>query len=947
MALLLQGAGQDHLKADDLIRILKLLSSRLSDIRQQSTDDLYQLALAVSHLLDAMADTKVTYQPVERLDESLSTYLNWLKGSEDPYLVYQAAYAYQALLCVPENETTWQAAMRRPGEMTQGVAGFVSTAKGLDLRKFIEGLQHTQEGLAGVAKVDHVATEAYDNTSPLVRSGQEFMGCLQEGLSFKLKRDWYSALRGADVLIRNGELGKLWELVYQAPCRHDAAFQWGLCQRLGEIAANPMWDASARQSAIAFLGEIYRDDKAWGEQAIVKKCVLNILMQLATPSKSALELQVTVSESLLQDLEARGDGKKGNLYRSCQTNGPIEYPLKIVLPEFASPLELDRPQNRSNIEGNLHILRRRCTLEHGNAAYIPPQATSNLQTADGTRFPLMNKVKEFLKSDQKVFLLLGDSGSGKSTFSRQLELDLWRSYRSKTGRIPLHINLPTIDKPEFDMIAKQLKRDQFTDPQIREMKQHRTFILICDGYDESQQMHNLYMSNRLNQPGEWKAQMVISCRSEYMYQGLDYRDRFQPEDRNQRMDSPLFQEAVIAPFSIDQMHDYITQYVSLNQPRWRVEDYKQALDLVPSVKDMVKNPFMMALSLDVLPRMVDPGQRLSDARITRVALYDHFIEQWLERSMKHLAEKDMSLSTKEAFENLSADGFILNGIGYMKKFAAAIYKEQDGYPIVKYSQWADEGSWKDEFFRHKEKQLLCEACPLVRSANQYRFIHRSLLEYGVALAVFDPQDWGVDELPESALGRRGSTSSVLSTIEDAPVEDSMSVTQDPGLSSPLAWRLFVNEPSVLHFLEERVQQEPVFKIQLLEYIEKSKTDRKWRTAAANAITILVRARVQFNYADLRGIQIPKADLSYGIFDSAQLQGADLRHVSLRGAWLRQTNLLMARMTGVQFGELPFLKQDSKVELCEYSRDGKTIAAVSKSHKINVYSTMTWKSPSCV
>jgi WD40 repeat protein/adenylate kinase family enzyme len=578
-------------------------------------------------------------------------------------------------------------------------------------------------------------------------------------------------------------------------------------------------------------------------------------------------------------------------------------------------------------------------MEHGNAAYIPPQAKSNLQAADGTRFPLMNKVKEFLESDQKVFLLLGDSGAGKSTFSRQLELDLWKSYRSKTGRIPLHINLPTIDKPEFDMIAKQLKRDQFTDPQIREMKQHRTFILICDGYDESQQMHNLYMSNRLNQPGEWDAQMVISCRSEYL--GLGYHDRFQPEDRKQRMDSPLFQEAVIAPFSIDQMHDYITQYVSLNQPRWRVEDYKQALDLVPSVKDMVKNPFMMALSLDVLPRMVDPGQHLSSARITRVALYDHFIEQWLERSIRRLAEKDMSLSTKEAFENLSADGFLMNGIEYMKKFAVAIYKEQDGYPIVKYSQWADEGTWKDEFFHHKEKQLLCEACPLIRSANQYRFIHRSLLEYGVALAVFDPQDWKDKEILESALGRRGSISSVLSSVEDAPVEDSTSVTQDPGLSSPLAWRLFVNEPSVLHFLEERAQQEPVFKNQLLEYIEKSKTDRKWRTAAANAITILVRVGHQFNYADLRGIQIPKADLSYGIFDSAQLQGADLRHVSLRGAWLRQTNLLMARMTGVQFGELPFLKQDSKVVLCEYSQDGRTIAAVSKSYKINVYSTAIW------
>ena len=59
------------------------------------------------------------------------------------------------------------------------------------------------------------------------------------------------------------------------------------------------------------------------------------------------------------------------------------------------------------------------------------------------------------------------------------------------------------------------------------------------------------MSNQLNEDGEWDAQMVISCRSEYL--GSDYRDRFQPVDRNQRQDSPLFQQAVITPFSILQI----------------------------------------------------------------------------------------------------------------------------------------------------------------------------------------------------------------------------------------------------------------------------------------------------------------------------------------------------------------------------------------------------------
>ena len=553
----------------------------------------------------------------------------------------------------------------------------------------------------------------------------------------------------------------------------------------------------------------------------------------------------------------------------------------------------------------------------------------------------MEKVNNFLESDQMVFLLLGDSGAGKSTFNRELECHLWRSYK-KTGAIPLYINLPAIEKPEHDMIAKQLRRADFTEPQIRELKLHRRFTLICDGYDESQQIHNLYTSNRLNEPGEWNAKMVISCRSEYL--GVDYRDRFQPGDRNNHSEPDLLQEAVITPFSMNQVQDYITQYISVHRPLWKADEYRKVLDLIPSLKELVKNPFLMSLSLEVLPRMVDPGQDLSATHITRMALYDQFIEHWLERGKKRLGEKDLSPQAKAAFENLIDEGFTRNGIDYLKKLSVGIYKEQDGQPIVSYSRYKDESSWKAELFsREEEKQLMREACPLIRNGNQHRFIHRSLLEYGVALAIFDPQDAKERERSEPSLSRQMNVNSVWS-IENDPAEMlPATIEHGPDLNSPLTWRSFINEPSVLQFLEERVQQEPLFKQQILDYIEHSKNDKRWRTAASNAITILVKAGTQFINADLRGIRVPNADLSYGMFDSAQFQGADLRKVDFRGAWLQRTNLSQAQMECVQFGELPFLKQDFEVNLCAYSPDGRTLALGLSDGKIVVYSTLNWQS----
>ncbi|KAF9355322.1 hypothetical protein BGX34_010541 [Mortierella sp. NVP85] len=859
LAQLIQGADPGYLDADDLVKILDLLSTRLKDTHGQSTHHMYQLTLAVSHILDAMTETNVTGLDREKLHQPLLAYLSDLKGSKDPYLVYQSAYASQALLCVPDNETTWQSAMRRTGKVIQGVSGIVSAVKSLDLIKFIEGLQDIQRGCEGASKVVNAVTSAYVSGTSLAESGKSVLECLTESFSSKSKMAWYSALRGADALIRDGELATFRQLVCETPCRLDIAFQWGVCQRLGEMAANPAWDMDARRDAVLFLGEVYKDDEGWGHQASIKQWTLNILMQLALVKENGLQF----AETLLQELGACGDDKKQALYRACRENGPISYPLKVTQPELTSPSLLDRVQDKQDIEHNLRRLKNQRTKERA---------------------------------------------------------------------------CPTIEKPEHDLISKQLRRSDFTELQIREMKRHRKLILICDGYDESQSTHNLYMSNRLNQPGEWDAQMMISCRSEYL--GSDYRDRFQPGNRNRLFDSPLFQKAVMVPFSIDQVQAYIKQYVSLHQSLWREEDYKQALELIPSLNELARNPFLMTLSLEVLPRTVDPRQ-LSTTRITRMELYGHFIEHWLERGKKRLAEKDLSPRMREAFEKLNVEGFTQSGIEYLKKLAVAIYKEQDGHPVVEYTQRKDEGSWKDSFFGCDDKQLLLESCPLTRNGSQHRFIHQTILEYGLACAISDIADKRNILVSASASSRRKSVSSTLSfEMEDTCQEEASVIEPDP--NSPLAWRSFVSDHSLMQFLEERVRQEPIFKEQLHAYIEHSKKDKKWRRAAANSITILVRAGVQFNGADLCGIQIPGADLSYGQFDSARLQGADLRKVNLRGVWMRQADLSRAQMTGVQFDELPCLMENEMVFSCMYSPDGKALAIGLYRGTISVYTTSDWE-----
>ncbi|KAG0001787.1 hypothetical protein BGZ80_006117, partial [Entomortierella chlamydospora] len=195
---------------------------------------------------------------------------------------------------------------------------------------------------------------------------------------------------------------------------------------------------------------------------------------------------------------------------------------------------------------------------------------------------------------------------------------------------------------------------------------------------------------------------------------------------------------------------------------------------------------------------------------------------------------------------------------------------------------------------------------------------------------------------ESGSSRRGSTSSILSFEDPDLIEEPLAIIEQPLLDTLFGKEGYVNDPSISQSLVERIQQQPSFKEQLLAIIERSKTEKTARIAAANAITVLVRAGVQFTGMDLRGIKVPGADLSYGMFDSARLDGADLRKTRLHNIWLRKANLSGAEMTGTQFGELPYLQEDRSVIRCAYWNDGKTLAVGLQSGCFRLYDTSSWE-----
>ncbi len=571
-------------------------------------------------------------------------------------------------------------------------------------------------------------------------------------------------------------------------------------------------------------------------------------------------------------------------------------------------------------------LKQEVAFKEALKVYVEPRGKASLQEL-GT-FHLLSQVQAFL-NDKQVILLLGDSGAGKTTFNRVLEKRLW-DQKKEHDAIPLFISLPGIDKPEHDLIRTALKKRGLSEFQIQTLKKEKQkFVFILDGYDEIRQTQNLYLSNGINQSDGWQGHMVISCRSEYL--GQDYRSCFQPNPHLKSKDQS-FQKVVIQPFLQEERNQYLEKYVQHNPTDWTVQQYQEALEQ-PHLQVLVGVPFLLRMLLEALPYLENEGKERSTVQL-RIDLYDQFVRRWFERNRQRLGTQDLAGAQRETFRGLCNDGFAQHGIRFVQDLAVHLYTENAGNPMVDYSLPEGEGNWKDAFFGREEKQqLLREAWPLSRSGNQYCFIHTSLLEYFVARSLFESFD--ACRVPD--IRRRGSDASSIYSFENEPILSPKTLRD-----VSLAQKYWVSDLGVMRWLTERVWQETTFKQQLLAIIEHSKTDAGVRQVAANAMTILVRAGVQFNGADLKGIQIPGADLSQGMFDSAQLQGTDLRKVNLRGSWLREANLNSAQMAAVQFGEWPYLQEESEVWSYAYSPDEGACAVGVESGKISVYQTSNWK-----
>lgn len=545
--------------------------------------------------------------------------------------------------------------------------------------------------------------------------------------------------------------------------------------------------------------------------------------------------------------------------------------------------------------------------------YINLYCSRDRQGTNPTK--LEDAVNQWLRSDSIVLLLLADGGSGKSTFCQYFAQQQMKKIMSEANDtnnnnaqlqwLPLYIPLNDIRDPKN--LLEEVLRERYgsTSEEIAYLKKHQRFLLIFDGYDEMNKATNLFVEN------DWQndqVKMLITCRPSVLESKYDIH--FLPYQQEQQAAS-LFEEFFVLPFSSDEISQYIEAYFKeeqlkltqavqrgeLQQEWLSVEKYQSAIKEIPQLNDLIKNPFLLRLTINVLPRLFKQKEDIQC--IKAIGIYEEFIIKWMEEQIAK--ETKSPLTSSISFETVWDFG---------QRFAEKLY-EAGEFQHHFATSWRfdsqignfveDADSW-GVFLGDKSPQakVMRQRLPLKEYREQtYGFIHASILEY------LSARKWYFE----------------LKTVDFLEPESLKSTALN---RYPLCHQ--DKNRAKLQFLSEWVSVDIAFKNALFTALKNSK--QEFEFIAANAITILNLAKVPFSSVDLHEVNISHADLRDGIFDHTDFSNANLSHVKLTDAWIRKANFTAANFSEVDLGEQPCLKHEESVEHAIYSPDGLLIATAS-------------------
>ena len=324
----------------------------------------------------------------------------------------------------------------------------------------------------------------------------------------------------------------------------------------------------------------------------------------------------------------------------------------------------------------------------------------------------------FLENREKL-ALLGNFGTGKSTFCKRYAYTLAQAYKSdKTGRVPILISLKDYDA-RFDiqtLILNTLLTKygvNITPAICQALQRIGKFMLLFDGFDEMDAKANpdTIRENlrELNKVSEIKGnKFVITCRTHF------FRNKIQAEVLAD------FDIAYIPEWGEMELREYLQKRFG---SEWK--KYVEQISGTHNLPELAKTPLFLEMIAETLPKLGD--------NVKRVELYQVYTDNWI----KNQSRRKGALLTPYERRN------------FIKELAVKLYSE--GRMFCHYKEFKDilrlyltqAQPGEDMRFEIDDAVQMdylrndVQTCTfLVRdSAGNYSFRHKSFMEFFVAKAI--------------------------------------------------------------------------------------------------------------------------------------------------------------------------------------------------------------------
>jgi len=364
--------------------------------------------------------------------------------------------------------------------------------------------------------------------------------------------------------------------------------------------------------------------------------------------------------------------------------------------------------------------KRRFFIET-NGQSLPPSVENEMKS--GTRnivseelipFFITNAFKK--KEKDKFYLVLGDSGMGKTTFMINLYLR-YNSWFNVNRKYRMRL-LPFGDKGVLEKIKE-----------IKEKADASKTILLLDAFDEYHKLLPPEIPDGLTDDERFRKVLheVIEAVQDFREVVFTSRTQYFPNQENQiykleirRPGDDGVHELVkhyLSPFSEDDIKRYLNKKYG-RIPFWNYSKKQVAVEIVRKAPDMMARPMLLSY-IDVF---ADGTAEYSNT----YQIYEALVSGWIDREGK-----------KREHENRDTEEFKRKLREYSSKVALRLYERRKEVPSYTLSR--SEATDIDAGL--KEYQITGQSLLTRDAHHQWKFAHRSILEFFLAKEAFDKPDF--------------------------------------------------------------------------------------------------------------------------------------------------------------------------------------------------------------